>query len=66
MKKANNRYDIQDPLCILIACQPEIITEYVERPCTVILEGEGRGMISVKWLEKNVKGKINLNINKIV
>ena len=32
---------------------PDIITEFVERPCNVILEGEGRGMISVKWLEKD-------------
>ncbi|CAK88242.1 unnamed protein product (macronuclear) [Paramecium tetraurelia] len=53
MKTANNRYDIQDPLCILAATMPDIITEFVERPCNVILEGEGRGMVSVKWLDKD-------------
>lgn len=36
-------------MCLSIAFHPFIVTEYVERPCKVILEGEGRGMISVKW-----------------
>ncbi|CAD8141588.1 unnamed protein product [Paramecium pentaurelia] len=71
MKNANNRYDIQDPLCILVATMPDIITEYVERPCNVILEGEGRGMISVKWLDKDPQASqvtfiLKVNENQLI
>lgn len=54
MKQNNNRYDIQDPMCLVLALHPHIVTEYVDRPCRVILEGEGRGMVSVKWLEHDL------------
>ncbi|CAD8056403.1 unnamed protein product [Paramecium sonneborni] len=65
MKNTNNRYDIQDPLCILVATQPDIITEFVERPCNVILEGEGRGMLTVKWLEKDPQANLVTFILKV-